>query len=115
MFAAGGSCPNISDRIRGRRPGDLASFHESLCLQQHFDVIHTLTPAPEPQDIPPHLRHFAMMQPQIELCDKPLIAYSRGRAQVEQSFAMVQMAIVTPFALPRRCPCNTPRPLPRSR
>jgi len=33
MFATRGDCPTISDRIRGRRPGDRASFHESLCLQ----------------------------------------------------------------------------------
>ncbi len=92
IFAAGGGCPNVTDRVRGRRPGDLAAFRDALRLQQHFDVIHTLAPAPEPQDIAPNLRHFAMTQAQLELSDKPLVVYARGRGQVEQCFEMVQLA-----------------------
>ncbi|WP_038097714.1 trimethylamine methyltransferase family protein, partial [Thioalkalivibrio sp. HK1] len=93
LFAPAGGCPNVVDRIRGRRPGDLASLHEALRLHQSFDVIHKLTPTPEPQDVPPHLRHYAMMRAQLEESDKPLSVYARGRAQVMQSFEMVQIAL----------------------
>jgi trimethylamine--corrinoid protein Co-methyltransferase len=89
LFMAGSGCPNVTDRIRGRRPGSLASFIETTKLQQSYDVIHMLGPSAEPQDVPIHLRHFAMMQAQMEFADKPVCVYARGPAQVEQSFEMI--------------------------
>jgi trimethylamine--corrinoid protein Co-methyltransferase len=93
LFSPGGGCPNVSDRIKGRRAGDLASYRDALRLMQSYDVIHKLAPAPEPQDVPTHLRHYAMVKSQLELSDKPLTIYGRGRAQVMQSFEMIQMAL----------------------
>ncbi len=93
LFSPGGGCPNVSDRINGRRPGDLASYADAVRLMQSFDVIHKLSPAPEPQDIPVHLRHYAMLRTQISLSDKPLTVYARGRAQVEQSFELIREAL----------------------
>ena len=83
IFTPGGGCPNVSDAIRGRRAGDLASYQDAVRLMQSFDVIHKLSPAPEPQDIPVHLRHYAMMQTQMGLGDKALTFYGRGRQQVQ--------------------------------
>jgi trimethylamine--corrinoid protein Co-methyltransferase len=37
-------------------------LHETLRLQQAFDVIHILGPSAEPQDIPAALRHLDMMR-----------------------------------------------------
>jgi trimethylamine--corrinoid protein Co-methyltransferase len=93
IFAPGGGCPNVSDAIRGRRAGDLASYQDAVRLMQSFDVIHKLSPAPEPQDIPVHLRHYAMMQTQMGLGDKALTVYGRGRQQVQECFDIIQAAL----------------------
>lgn len=92
LFMAGAGCPNAYDRERGRRPGDLAGYLETLRLQQIFDVIHMHGPSVEPQDVPIHLRHYAMMKGQLENCDKPMFVYARGRHQVEESFEMIRLA-----------------------
>lgn len=92
LFMAGAGCPNATDLERGRRPGDWAAYLDTLRLQQSFDVIHMHGPSVEPQDVPVHLRHYAMMRGQLENCDKPLFVYSRGRQQVEESFEMIRLA-----------------------
>lgn len=93
LFSPGAGCPNASDRLRGRRPGSLRDYTETLRLQQSFDVIHILGPSAEPQDVPPNLRHFAMMQAQIADCDKPMFVYARGRAQIEDSLEMIRLGL----------------------
>lgn len=93
IFSPGAGCPNATDRIRGRRPGDRESYEEALKLHQAFDVIHLVGPSAEPQDIPPHLRHFTFMQAQLGLTDKPVFVYARGQAQVEQSFDMIRLGL----------------------
>lgn len=92
LFMAGAGCPNAYDNGRGRRPGDLAGYLDTLRLQQSFDVIHMHGPSVEPQDVPIHLRHYAMMKGQLENCDKPMFVYSRGRQQVDESFEMIRLA-----------------------
>jgi trimethylamine--corrinoid protein Co-methyltransferase len=49
-------------------------------------------PSAEPQDVPVNLRHYAMMRAQLTLGDKPLYVYSRGRAQVSESFELIRLA-----------------------
>jgi len=90
IFQAGAGCPNASDRIRGRRPGDLNAYVEATKLQQHFDVIHLLGPSAEPQDIPAHLRHYEMIKAQMTWAEKPINVYARGQAQTFQSFEMIR-------------------------
>lgn len=92
LFMAGAGCPNVTDRQRGRRPGSRESFVETLRLQQSFDVIHMHGPSAEPQDVPIHLRHYALMQDQMTNCTKPLFVYARGRGQVEEAFEMIRLA-----------------------
>ena len=58
IFSPGAGCPNVFDRERGRRPGDLNAYIETIKLHQSFDVIHKLGPSAEPQDISTHLRHY---------------------------------------------------------
>ena len=93
LFTPAGGCPNVYDHLRGRRPGDSKSFEEAVKLTQLFDVLHVQTVAPEPQDIPLHLRHIYMIQTQLSLCDKVLSLYARGRAQLMQSFEMIANAL----------------------
>lgn len=93
LFMAGAGCPNATDRVRGRRPGDLTAFEETLKLQQAFDAIHMLGPSVEPQDVPVNLRHYAMTHAQLAYTDKPMFIYARGRAQVCESIEMMQIAL----------------------
>ncbi len=92
LFMAGSGCPNVTDRIRGRRAGSRESFVETLRLQQSFDVIHMHGPSAEPQDVPIHLRHYTLMEEQMANCTKPLFVYARGRGQVAESFEMIRLA-----------------------
>ncbi len=91
MFGPGAGCPNVTDMKRGRHPGSLSVFEETLKLQQSYNVIHQLGPATEPQDISPHLRHYATMNAQMTLTDKPMFVYARGQKQVEQCFEMIRI------------------------
>lgn len=93
IFMAGAGCPNATDLERGRRPGDLAAYEETIKLAQSFDVIHMFGPSVEPQDVPIHTRHYAMTRAQMEFGDKPMFVYARGRAQVEQSFEMIRLGL----------------------
>lgn len=92
LFMAGSGCPNVTDRLRGRRAGSRASFVETLRLQQSFDVIHMHGPSAEPQDVPIQLRHYALMEDQLANGSKPLFVYARGRGQVEEAFHMIRLA-----------------------
>lgn len=93
VFMAGVGCPNATDRERGRRPGSLADFVETVQLCQHYDVMHMLGPMTEPQDVPIHLRHYATIKAQLEHSDKPMFLYARGPRQVQQGFELIQTAL----------------------
>ncbi|AXI44945.1 trimethylamine methyltransferase [Sulfitobacter sp. SK012] len=90
MFQPGAGCPHATDRIRGRRPGTLADFDDLVRLTQHFDVLHMTPPLVEPQDIPIHLRHYAMLETQMRCSDKIPFAYSRGTAQAMDNFELLR-------------------------
>ena len=92
LMAPGAGCPNVTDLERGRRPGSLNDYIETLKLQQSFDAIHQLGPSAEPQDVPIQFRHYEQMKQQLILTDKPLFMYSRGTKQTEQQFDMMRMA-----------------------
>ena len=93
LFMAGSGCPNANDLARGRRPGDLEAYIETLKLAQTYDVIHMLGPCVEPQDVPIQFRHYEMMRGQLAHCDKPMFVYARGTEQVIDSFAMIRLAL----------------------
>lgn len=93
LFMAGSGCPNVTDLTRGRRPGSLQAYEETIRLQQSFDVIHLLGPSAEPQDVPVPERHYQMMRAQLANADKPMCIYARGRAQVMQSMEMIQLGL----------------------
>lgn len=92
IFQLGAGCPHATDLERGRRPGTEQDFRELITLTQHFDVLHMIPPLVEPQDVPIHLRHYAMTKGQMELTNKVPFVYSRGTGQVEELFEMLQIA-----------------------
>ena len=93
LFAPAGGCPNVSDHIHGRRPGDRQSYLDALKLTDGFDALHIQSVAPEPQDIAVQLRHIFMVEAQLAHSDKILSLYARGRGQLEQSFELIQTAL----------------------
>lgn len=93
IFMAGSGCPNTTDLERGRRPGSLQDFEETIKLIQSFDVVHMFGPSAEPQDVPVNLRHYAMTRTQLVHGDKPMFIYARGRGQVTESLELIQLGL----------------------
>lgn len=93
VFYPGSGCPNVSDLERGRRPGSLESYNETIKLHQSFDVIHMFGPSAEPQDIAAQFRHYEMMRGQLVYGDKPMFVYARGRQQTEESFDLIRLGL----------------------
>ncbi|MHC8508493.1 MAG: trimethylamine methyltransferase family protein [Rhodospirillales bacterium] len=92
VLAPGAGCPNITDMDRGRRPGTLADFVETIKLHQSFDIIHKLGASIEPQDVPLHLRHYATMRAQTELSDKVPFFFARSQGQSLDGFEITRLA-----------------------
>lgn len=89
-FHPGAGAPHATDLVRGRRPGSMNDFKELVKLTQHFDVMHMVPPLIEPQDVPMHLRHYAMSEEILTQSDKPTFVYARGRPQVMDCFEMMR-------------------------
>lgn len=84
--------PHSIDLDRSRRAGNLSEFEDFIKLTQAYDVLHGLTPAVEPQDVPLEVRHLHMTLSQLLLSDKVPFIYSRGRAQVADCLEMIRIA-----------------------
>ena len=90
-FVCVGGPPNVTDIERGKRPGTLDDMRDFIRLSQHFEVLHIQGSSVEPQDVPVELRHLAQLESQLTLSDKPVFAYARGSAQVQDVFEMVRL------------------------
>ena len=86
---SGGGAPHATDLRRGRRPATIGDFRELVRVTQAFDVLHMLNPLVEPQDVPVHLRHYAVTEAQLTLSDKVPFIFSRGTPQVLDAFEMI--------------------------
>jgi len=89
-FQPGAGAPNVTDRVRGRRPGSGRDFRELLQIAHHFDVFQMVSPLVEPQDIATNLRHYFTIEAQMTLTDKFPFVFSRGTPQVMDSFEMIK-------------------------
>lgn len=83
--------PHSIDLDRSRRAGSLSEFEDFIKLTQAYDVLHGLTPAVEPQDVPLEVRHLHMTLSQLLLSDKVPFIYCRGRAQVVDCLEMIRL------------------------
>ncbi len=90
VFQAGAAAPHATDLERGRRPGSAQDFREYTQIQQHYDVLHMLSPSVEPQNVPTHIRHYFTTELQLTLSDKFPFAFSRGTPQAMDNFEMYQ-------------------------
>lgn len=84
--------PHSIDLDRSRRAGSLSEFEDFMKLTQVYDVLHGLSPAVEPQDVPLEVRHLQMTLSQLLLSDKVPFIYCRGRAQVADCLEMIRLA-----------------------
>jgi trimethylamine---corrinoid protein Co-methyltransferase len=93
VFVNVSSPPNAWDMVRGKRPGDFATFREFLMLTQAFNCIHIAGGYPvEPVDIHPAVRHLDCLFEKLTLTDKVCHTYSLGRERVEDAMEMVRIA-----------------------
>jgi len=92
VVSPAGGPPHATDLERGRRDGTLGDFKDFVRLTQHFDVLHTINPIVEPQDVPLPIRHLEVTRAQLMLADKIPFVYSRGRAKVSDSLEMVRIS-----------------------
>ena len=90
VFQPGAGAPHATDLIRGRRPGTLSDYRDLTQITHHFDALHMLPPLVEPQDVPPHLRHYAMTEIMLTQSDKMPFAYARGTPQTMDVFQMIR-------------------------
>ena len=91
VLLPGAGCPNATDRLRGRRPGSMRDFKELCQLVAGYDVMHMQNAVVEPQDIDAPVRHYATMRHQLLTSPKIPFVFSRGTAQVEDSFEMIRL------------------------
>ena len=91
FFPVGGP-PYMSDLDNGRRPGTLAGFEDFVRLTQSFDVLHSLSPFVEPQDVPVQLRHLLTTRSMAALSDKPMYVFARGEQIVQDTFELIRIA-----------------------
>lgn len=90
MFQPGAGAPHATDLVRGRRPGSGSDFLEYTKLNQHFDVLHMLSPSVEPQDVPTHTRHYFTTEAQMTLSNKFPFVFARGTPQSMDCFEMMR-------------------------
>lgn len=83
--------PFVSDRINGRRPGTLADQENFLRLTQHYDVMSTICPSVEPDDIALNVRHLYSNEASLTLTDKIPWVFCRGRRRVRDSFDLIKI------------------------
>ena len=81
--------PNINDRERGRRYGDLEAFRNILKLTHKLGILHWQGGVVvEPVDVPVATRHLAMYQAHIECADTVWAARGIGGVQADDAIAL---------------------------
>jgi trimethylamine--corrinoid protein Co-methyltransferase len=91
-FGPVNGAPNITDRERGRRYGDLEAFRNILKLTYTLGILHWQGGiVVEPVDVPVPIRHLATYQAHIECAD--IVWAARGVGGVQASDAIALSAI----------------------
>src|SRR5271155_2376318 len=91
-FGPVNGAPNITDRERGRRYGDLEAFRNILKLTHTLGILHWQGGiVVEPVDVPVPIRHLATYQAHIECAD--IVWAARGVGGVEATDAIALSAI----------------------
>lgn len=75
--------PNVHDRLRGRRSGNMADYENFIRLAHHFNAIHLIgNQVTPPQELPANNRHLDTYRANLTLSDLCFhcTAIGRGRA-----------------------------------
>ncbi len=75
--------PNVHDRLRGRRSGNLQDYQDFIRLAHHFNAIHMIgNQVTSPQELPANNRHLDTYHANLTLSDLTFhcTAIGRGRA-----------------------------------
>jgi trimethylamine--corrinoid protein Co-methyltransferase len=85
-FGPVNGAPNVADRERGRRYGDLAAFRDILRLTHSLGVLHWQGGiVVEPVDVPVPVRHLATYRAHVECADIVWAARGVGGVQAEDA------------------------------
>jgi trimethylamine--corrinoid protein Co-methyltransferase len=88
-FGPVNGAPNITDRERGRRYGDLEAFRNILKLTHTLGILHWQGGiVVEPVDVPVPIRHLATYQAHIECADVVWAARGVGGVQATDAIAL---------------------------
>src|SRR5271155_4785929 len=91
-FGPVNGAPNITDRERGRRYGDLEAFRNILKLTHTLGILHWQGGiVVEPVDVPVPIRHLATYQAHIECAD--IVWAARGVGGIQATDAIALSAI----------------------
>jgi len=90
FFPVGGP-PYSSSRAAGRRPGTMDDFRAFTRLTQRSDVLHSITPTIEAQDVPLAERHLRTIHCGLTDSDKPVHVFARGHAVVADELEMIRL------------------------
>ena len=90
FFPVGGP-PYSSTRANGRRPGTMADFRDFTRLTQRSDVLHSVTPTIEAQDVAMSERHLRTTHCGLTDSDKPVHVFARGAAVVADELEMIRI------------------------
>ena len=91
-FVLVGGPPHAHDLDRGKRDGTIEDYRNFMRIGQHFDILHMLSPAVEPMDLPMNDRHLRVLHAQLTDTDKVPFVYCRGRPQVSDALEMIRIA-----------------------
>uniref|UniRef100_UPI0019D28348 trimethylamine methyltransferase family protein n=1 Tax=Xanthomonas arboricola TaxID=56448 RepID=UPI0019D28348 len=116
VFAPVAGPPGVLESSGTKHTGAMADFKDFVKLSQAYDVIHVLGQMVEPQDVNIAVRHLETTHAQLTLGDKVPYFYCRGDGQLEDSFAMLRIALgkdEAAFESEAHCYtiCNTNSPL----
>jgi trimethylamine---corrinoid protein Co-methyltransferase len=92
-FGSVASAPNVFDRDRGRRIGNVADYRDLLRLGQMLNTVHFFGGYPvEPVDIHASVRHLDATYDALTLADKPIHVYSLGAQRNTDCIEMIRIA-----------------------
>jgi trimethylamine---corrinoid protein Co-methyltransferase len=85
--------PNVHDRERGRRAGNLADYADLVRLAQHFDCITMLgNQVCAPVELPANTRHLDTYHANLTLTDKAFHVSAIGRGRALDGIEMMAIA-----------------------
>ena len=85
--------PNVHDRVRGRRPGNLADYRDFIRLAQHFNAVHLIgNQVTAPQELPANSRHLDCYLANLTLSDRAYHCTAIGRGRALDGMRMMAIA-----------------------